>query len=233
MERPSIRIRFVRLAKAGREIKNCFAGISLQPATPDECSLIKSDMYDRMTGTISSWKMNTGPQQFFHSTFFTHLAILLTGSGVDTILVGLGHDSERGAIGRRVRPKPRSSEFHGAARLAGLPDSYGSAAREHGDCCRGKGPAGYRARTEVVPQKRKSALLGSPIGQRLDPLRRGAAWSPRSSGVLPPVYWARPCIRPLRRQRLSFSFFLRMTSAPPRCRLSISGIDVDGVSSSA
>jgi hypothetical protein len=30
-----------------------------------------------------------------------------------------------------------------------------------------------------------------------------------------------------------FLFFLRTTSAPPRCRLSISGIDVDGVSSSA
>jgi hypothetical protein len=30
--------------------------------------------------------------------------------------------------GGRVRPKPRSSEFHGAARLAWLPDSYGSAA---------------------------------------------------------------------------------------------------------
>jgi len=32
-------------------------------------------MHDRLTGTISSWKMNTGPQQFFHSTFVTHLAI--------------------------------------------------------------------------------------------------------------------------------------------------------------
>jgi hypothetical protein len=126
LERPSIRIRFVRLAKAGREIKNCFAGISLQPATPDECRLITSDMHNRndrddfvledeTPGRTSS--SATHSSRIWPSFWHRH-----------NILVGLGHDSERGAIGRRVRPKPRSVEFHGAARLAWLPDSYGSAA---------------------------------------------------------------------------------------------------------
>jgi hypothetical protein len=97
--------------RVGRKnITHCSAGISFQPATPEECSLIKSDMHDRMTGTISSWKMNTGPQQFFRSTFVTHLATLLTGSGVDDRT--RYHDSER-AAGRRPGIRSRAKQSRG------------------------------------------------------------------------------------------------------------------------